>query len=286
MFGSFEFGLPGDPRQARRPGLRLWLLGVPTTLAWAVAGWSGALGLLDGFRLMSLNRVDAWGADAGPAVSLVLLFSISITVASSLGFAMLWGGGMSLRGMGLGFRASSLAASVGVALGSGAAIPSWTPPESVGQRLPSGGGAAEPWTDVDWVVYYEPYLVPAVAGVTALVMVMVLGRAFVTKAEADDRAQALAQSGVQVMGQVIGVEFTNVWVMGNPRFTVQVRFPTDAGERTVISTMITPPLQAPSRGSTVKVTYDPRNPDSVQVDPDPADRAAGGNLGAFLPPMF
>ncbi|MFD5244933.1 DUF3592 domain-containing protein [Amycolatopsis sp. NPDC058340] len=280
MFGTFEFGLPDEPR---RPGLRLWLLGVPTTLAWAVAGWSGALGLLDGFRSMSLNRVDTWGADAGPAVSLVLLFSISITVASSLGFAMLWGGmsGMSLRGMGVGFRASSLAASLGIALGTGAAIPSWTPPESVGKRLPS-----EPWTEVDWIVYYEPYLVPAVAGVTALVMIMVLGRAFVTKAEADDRAQALAQTGRQVLGHVLGVEFTNVWVMGNPRFTVRVRFPTDAGERTVVATMITPPLQAPARGSTVKVTYDPRDPDSVRIDPDPADRAAGGNLGAFLPPMF
>ncbi|MER6666640.1 DUF3592 domain-containing protein [Amycolatopsis japonica] len=281
MFGTFEFGLPEDPRRARRPGLRLWLLGVPTTLAWAVVGWSCALGLLDGFRLMSLNRVDAWGADAGPAVSLVLLFSISITVASSLGFAMLWGGGMSLRGMGVGFRASSLAASLGIALGSGAAIPSWTPPEAVGKRLPS-----EPWTEVDWVVYYEPYLVPGVAGVTALVMIMVLGRAFVTKAEADDRAQALAQTGRQVMGTVLGVEFTNVWVMGNPRFTVQVRFPTDAGDRTVAATMITPPLQAPARGSTVKVTYDPRDPGSVRIDPDPADRAAGGNLGAFLPPLF
>ncbi|RSM59168.1 DUF3592 domain-containing protein [Amycolatopsis sp. WAC 01376] len=281
MFGSFEFGLPGDPRQARRPGLRLWLLGVPTTLAWAAVGWSGALGLLDGFRLMSLNRVDAWGPDAGPAVSLVLFFSVSITVASSLGFAMLWGGGMSLSGMGVGFRASSLAASLGIALGSGVAIPSWTPPESVGQRLPS-----DPWTDVDWIVYYEPYLVPAVAGVSALVMIMVLGRAFVTRAEADDRAQALAQTGRQVIGHVLGVEFTNVWVMGNPRFSVQVRFPTDGGERTVITTMITSPMQAPARGSTVKVTYDPLNPDSVQVDPDPADRAAGGNFGAFLPPLF
>ncbi|MGY6653479.1 DUF3592 domain-containing protein [Amycolatopsis sp. TRM77291] len=281
MFGTFEFGLPGDPRQNRRPGLRLWLLGVPTTLAWAAVGWSGALGLLDGFRLMSLNRVDAWGPDAGPAVSLVLFFSVSITVASSLGFAMLWGGGMSLRGMGVGFRASSLAASLGIALGSGAAIPSWTPPEAVGKRLPS-----EPWTEVDWIVYYEPYLVPAVAGVTALVMIMVLGRAFVTKAEADDRAQALAQTGRQVIGEVLGVEFTNVWVMGNPRFTVRVRFPTDGGERTVVTRMITPPLQAPARGSTVKVTYDPRNPDTVQVDPDPADRAAGGNFGAFLPPLF
>ncbi|RSN27307.1 DUF3592 domain-containing protein [Amycolatopsis sp. WAC 01416] len=281
MFGSFEFGLPGDPRHARRPGPRLWLLGVPTTLAWAAVGWSGALGLLDGFRLMSLNRVDAWGPDAGPAVSLVLFFSVSITVASSLGFAMLWGGGMSLRGMGVGFRASSLAASLGIALGSGVAIPSWTPPESVGQRLPS-----DPWTDVDWIIYYEPYLVPAVAGVSALVMIMVLGRAFVTRAEADDRAQALARTGRQVIGHVLGVEFTNVWVMGNPRFSVQVRFPTDGGERTVITTMITSPMRAPSRGSTVKVTYDPLNPDSVQVDPDPADRAAGGNFGAFLPPLF
>ncbi|WP_406633284.1 hypothetical protein [Amycolatopsis sp. WGS_07] len=61
MFSSFAFGLPDEPRQVRGANRRLWLFGIPTTLAWAVAGWSGALGLLDNFRLMSLNRVGAWG---------------------------------------------------------------------------------------------------------------------------------------------------------------------------------------------------------------------------------
>jgi hypothetical protein len=268
VFSSYAFGLPEDPRQARRPSLRLVLLGVPTTLAWAVAGWSGALGLLDGFRLMSLNRAGAWGADAGPAVSLVLFFSVSIMVASSLGFAMLWGGGMSLDRMGVGFRASSLAACLGVALGSGVAIPSWTRPESVGRRLPFSGGAAEPWTAVDWIIYYEPYLVPAVSGLAALVMIAVLLRAFLTAAEADDRAQALAQTGREVIGTVTHIEFTNIWVMGNPRFTVHVRFPVDGGERTVVTTMITSQFQAPSRGSTVRVRYDPKDPETVMVEPD------------------
>ena len=168
MFSPF---VTGDPRRANR---RLWLLGVPTTLTWAVVGWSGALGILNGFRLMSLNRIDAWGADAGSEMSLVLFFSLSITLASSLGFAMLWGGGMAPHRMGVGFRASSLAAALGLALGTGAAIPSWTPPEAVGQRLPFMDGKPEPWSDVDWVVYYEPYLVPAVSGLVALGMIVVL----------------------------------------------------------------------------------------------------------------
>jgi hypothetical protein len=258
------FGLSDSPR----PGRRLWLLGIPTTLAWAAAGWSGALGLLDGFRLMSLNRVDAWGADAGPAVSLVLFFSVAITVASSLGFAMLWGAGMSLSRLGLGFRASSLTASLGVALGSGVAIPSWTRPESVGQRLPFLDGQAEPWSDVDWVVYYEPYLVPAVSALVALVTIVVLLRAFLREAEADDRVEALRHRGRQVTGQVVHVEFTNVWVMGNPRFVVHVRFPTEAGERTVVAMMVTPLFQAPSRGSAVVVRYDPQDPESVLVEPE------------------
>ncbi|UOZ02921.1 DUF3592 domain-containing protein [Amycolatopsis sp. WQ 127309] len=266
----FALGLPENPR---RTGRRLWLLGVPTTLAWAVAGWSGALGLLDTFRLMSLNRVDAWGADAGPAVSLVLFFSLSVTAASSLGFAMLWSGGVSLGRMGAGFRASSLAASLGIALGSGVAIPSWTRPEAVGQRLPFLDGAPEPWSDVDWVVYYEPYLVPAVAGLVALVMVVVLLRAFLTTAEADDRAQALAQRGRLVTGQVTHVEFTNVWIMGNPRFTVHVRFPAETGERTVVTTMVTPVMQSPARGTKVRVRYDPQDPGAVVVEPDPDDHA-------------
>ncbi|SEC81899.1 hypothetical protein SAMN04489727_5210 [Amycolatopsis tolypomycina] len=266
----FAFALPEDPRPDRGPGLRLWLLGVPTTLAWAATGWSGALGLLDGFRLMSLNRVGAWGADAGPAVSLVLFFTVAVTVASSLGFAMLWAAGISLRRMGVGFRASSLATALGVALGSGLAIPSWTPPESVGQRLPVPGGAAEPWSDVDWVVYYEPYLVPAVAALVALVLIVVLVCAFLAEAEADDRVQALRHRGRQVTGFVTHVEFTDVWVMGHPRFVVHVRFPTEAGERTVVTTMVTSLFQAPARGSAVQVRYDPRDPGTVLVEPAPA----------------
>ncbi|GAA4547808.1 DUF3592 domain-containing protein [Amycolatopsis samaneae] len=279
MFGLFASALPEEPREARRTGRRLWLLGVPTTLAWAAAGWSGALGILDSFRLMSLNRVDAWGDGAGPAASLVLFFSLSVMVASSLGFAMLWGGGMSLGRMGVGFRASSLAAALGVALGGGVAIPSWTPPEAVGHRLPLPGGKAEPWSDVDWVVYYEPYLVPAVAGLTALVLIVVLLRTFLREAEADDRAQSLRRLGRQVTGHLTQVEFTNVWVMGNPRFAVRVRFPTETGEREITTTMVTPLFRAPSQGSTVRVRYDPHDPDAVLVEPDPA----GGPFG-YAPP--
>ncbi|WP_410638553.1 DUF3592 domain-containing protein [Amycolatopsis sp. lyj-346] len=279
MFGAFDLGLPGDRRPVRR-GRRLWLLGVPTTLAWAAVGWSGALGLLDGFRLMSLNRVDAWGADAGPAVSLVLFFSAAITVASSLGFAMLWDGSLSLSHLGLGFRASSLSTALGVALGSGVAIPSWTPPESVGQRLPSqADGKAVPWSDVDWVVYYEPYLVPSVAALVALVLIVMMLRSFLTEAEADDRAEALRQTGRQVTGHVTHVEFTDVWVMGHPRFVVHVRFPAETGERTVVTTMITPLFQAPARGSSVLVRYDPRDPEAVLVEPDPAAAFPGPPFG-------
>ncbi|UOX90993.1 DUF3592 domain-containing protein [Amycolatopsis sp. FBCC-B4732] len=266
----FAFGLPGDPRPGRR-GRRLWLLGVPTTLAWAAAGWSGSLGLLDGFRLMSLNRVDAWGADAGPTASLVLFFSLAITVASSLGFAMLWAAGPSLDRLATGFRAGSLTTALGVALGSGLAIPSWTPPESVGRRLPFLDGDAEPWSDVDWVVYYEPYLVPAVAALVALVLIAVQLRTSLTEAEADDRAEALRRTGREVTGHVTHVEFTNVWVLGNPRFVVHVRFPAETGECTVVTTMITPFLQAPTRGSRVRVRYDPQNPEAVLVEPDPAE---------------
>ncbi|WP_086848775.1 DUF3592 domain-containing protein [Amycolatopsis kentuckyensis] len=264
----FAFALPDGPRPARRA--RLWLLGVPTTLAWAATGWSGTLGLLDGFRLMSLNRVDAWGVDAGPVVSLVLFFTVAVTVASSLGFAMLWATGISLHRTGFAVRAGSLATSLGVALGSGLAIPSWTPPESVGQRLPVSGGEAEPWSEVDWVVYYEPYLVPAVSALVALVLIALLLRGFLAEAEADDRAQALRHRGRQVTGVVTDVEFTDFRVTGHPRFVVHVRFPVDAGERTVVTTMVAPLYQAPARGSAVQVRYDPQDPEAVLVEPDPA----------------
>jgi hypothetical protein len=74
-----------------------------------------------------------------------------------------------------------------------------------------------------------------------------------------------------VTGHVTQLEFTNVWVMGNPRFTVHVRFPTESGERTVVTTMITPLFQAPAPGSAVRVRYDPADPDVVVVEPDPAE---------------
>ncbi|SEF38421.1 hypothetical protein SAMN05421837_12152 [Amycolatopsis pretoriensis] len=256
-------------RPDRRAGWRLWLLGVPTTLAWAAAGWSGALGLLDGFRLMSLNRVDAWGADANPEVSIMLFFAAAITVASSLGFAMMWAAVPSVDRMGTGFRVSSLTTALGVALGSGVAIPSWTPPEAVGQRLPFLDGKAEPWSDVDWVVYYEPYLVPAVSALVALVLIVLLLQAFLTEAESDDREQALRHRGREVTGFVTHVEFTDVWVMGHPKFVVHVRFPAETGERTVVTTMVTPLFQAPCRGSAVRVRYDPQDPEAVLVEPDP-----------------
>lgn len=285
MFSSFAFGLD-DSRQARSPGRRLWWLGVPTTLTWAVVGWTGALGLLDSFRLMSLNRVGAWGADAGPAVSLVLLFSVAITVASSLGFAMLWSSGMSLSRMGMGFRASSLASALGIAVGSGLAIPSWTEPEAVGRRLPFLDDPPQEWSQADWVIYYEPYLVPGIAALIALVLILLLLKDFMASSAADDRAEALQQRGRIVTGHVTHIEFTNVWVMGNPRFKVHVTFPGESGERTVVTTMITSAFQAPSRGSTVKVRYDPQDPGSVRVEPDPQDQAAGRNPGGFLPPQW
>ncbi|SDW47039.1 Protein of unknown function [Amycolatopsis xylanica] len=270
----------------RRPGKRLLWLGVPTTLAWAVVGWTGTLGLLDNFRLMSLNRVGSWGADGGPAVSLVLFFSVAITVASSLGFAMLWSSGFSLSRMGMGFRASSLAAALGIAIGGGLASPSWTEPEAVGKRLGFLDGPAQEWSQVDWIVYYEPYLVPGIAGVIALVLILLLLKDFLAVSAADDRAEALQQRGRLVTGYVTHVEFTNVWVMGNPQFKVHVTYPGETGERTVVTTMITSAFQAPSRGSTVKVRYDPQDPDSVLVEPDPQDRSAGRNPGGFVPPQW
>jgi hypothetical protein len=112
--------------------------------------------------------------------------------------------------------------------------------------------------------------VPAVAALVALVLIVVLLRAFLAEAEADDRVQALRHRGRRVTGLVTHVEFTDVWVMGHPRFVVHVRFPAETGERTVVTTMVTPLFQAPSRGSAVQVRYDPQDPGAVLVEPDPA----------------
>lgn len=254
-------GLPEDPRQARGTRRKLWLLSVPTALTWAVTGWAGALGILDGFRLMSLNRIDAWDAGAGSMVAFTLIFSISVTLASMLGFAMTWTGGWSGTGFGIGGFATFLGLTIGTAL----AIPSWTAPEAVGKRLPFAGQPAEPWSDADWVIYYEPYVVPGVFALVAVVTGAVVLRAAWTAAMREDATGNITHRGRQVTGRVDHVEFTHNWGMGNPEFRVRVSYEGTDGPRTVVTTMTTSAFAAPVVGSTVDVLYDPDDDEAVIV---------------------
>jgi hypothetical protein len=249
-------------REARATRRTLWLLAVPTALAWAVTGWSGALGILDGFRLMSLNRVIAWENGPGSMAALTVIFGIAVTVASMLGFAMTWTDGRMLGGPGAG----SFATFLGLTIGTAAAMSSWTAPEAVGRRL-SDGRAAEQWSDVDWIVYYEPYLVPAVFALTALVIGALLLRAAWTAAMREDATGEIMHRGNRVVGRIDHVEFTHDWSTGRPRFTVRVSYQGTDGPRTVLTTMTTPAFEAPVHGSKVDVFYDPNDDESIIVRP-------------------
>lgn len=258
MFGNWWPGLPEDPRQARATRRKLWLLSVPTALAWAVSGWSGALGILDGFRLMSLNRVSTWAEGPGSMAALTVIFGVAVTVASTLGFAMAWTSMWS----GVGRFATFLGLTVGTAV----AMSSWTAPEAVGVRLPlADGQPAEKWSDVDWVVYYEPYLVPAVFAVVAVVTGAVVLRAAWTSAMREDATGEIMHRGNQVVGRIEQVEFTHSWGMGSPEFRVRVSYPGTDGPRTAVTTMTTSPFAAPVYGSAVDVFYDPADDESIIV---------------------
>ncbi|WP_238413155.1 DUF3592 domain-containing protein [Saccharothrix deserti] len=266
-------GPPDDPRRDRETRRKVWLLSVPTALSWAVVGWSGALGILDGFRLMSLNRVGAWDQGAS-MISLMMIFGVSIPIASMLGFAMRWTDWSVSGWPGTGFGVGGFAAFLGLTIGTALATSSWTAPEAVGRRLPfSDGQPEEPWSGADWVVYYEPYLVPAVFGVLTVVAGALLLHAAGTAAMREDATADLEHRGWRVTGRIDHVEFTHDWGMGNPRFRVRVSYPGTVGPRTVVATMITPAFQAPVVGGAVDVFYDPDDDESIIVRARPDQSA-------------
>jgi hypothetical protein len=242
-------------------------------LAWAVTGWSGALGILDGFRLMSLNRVSAWEEGPGSTAAFTVIFSIAVTVASMLGFAMMWTDNRMLGWPGTGSGAGRFATFLGLTIGTAVAMSSWTTPEAVGKRLPlSAGQPAQKWSDVDWIVYYEPYLVPAVFALVTVVTGALMLRAAWTAAMREDATGEIIHRGNRVTGRIDDVEFTHNWGTGNPQFRVRVSYQGTDGPRSVVTTMTTSAFQAPLVGNTVDVLYAPDDDESiiVQARSDPS----------------
>ncbi|MCC8249386.1 DUF3592 domain-containing protein [Saccharothrix luteola] len=258
-------GLPDDPERDRAARRKVWLLSVPTALSWAVVGWSGALGILDGFRLMSLDRVDAW--DRGPStVSLIVVFGVFITIASMLGFALSWADWSGSWWPGTGSGVGGFATVLGLAVGTALAASSWTAPEAVGGRLPSADGRpGVPWTFVDWVVYYAPYLLPGVFGELTVVAGALLAHAARKTRRRQDASPDLEHTGWRVTGRIDHVEFTHDWGMGNPRFAVRVSYQGTSGPRTAVATMTTSVFAAPVVGGAVDVFYDPEDDESIVI---------------------
>ncbi|QQQ79417.1 DUF3592 domain-containing protein [Saccharothrix sp. 6-C] len=258
-------GLPDEPGREREARRKVWLLSVPAALSWAVVGWSGALGILDGLRSMSLNRSGAW--EQGPsAISLIVVFSVFVTIASALGFAMRWTDWSAPWWPGTGVGVGGFATCLGLAIGTALAASSWTAPEAVGERLPfADGGPAQPWTFVDWVVYYEPYLLPGVFAELAVVTGALLAHQARKGAKRQDAPPDLDQGSWRVTGRIEHVEFTHDWGMGNPRFRVHVSYQGTSGPRTAVATMVTSMFAAPVVGAAVDVFYDPDDDEAIVV---------------------
>jgi len=258
-------GMPDDPERDRETRRRVWLLSVPSAVSWAVVGWSGALGILDGFRLMSLNRVGAW-AQGPSTISLIVVFSVFITIASMLGFSMRWADWSAPGWPGAGSGVGGFATFLGLTIGTALAASSWTAPEAVGGRLPfADGRPAQPWTSADWVVYYGPYLLPGVfAELTVVTGALLVHHARKTTKRAD-ASPDLERTGWRVTGRIEHVGFTHDWGMGNPRFEVRVAYQGVSGPRTSVATMVTSVFAAPVVGAAVDVFYDPADDGSIVV---------------------
>lgn len=254
-----------DPRaaraeqEARAGGSRLLItiiIAVVHLALWAMAGF-GFPDIADRLRLMSMNQVKGWESalSAGPA-----LFFIGIFAGAFLGvlFTMRVSRG---HGIGPGMLAPIATGTLGLAIGLTLAIPRWTPPEVVGEKLPFLDGTPEPWGFDAWLAYNQPYILPAVFGVIAIISLF-LGIRAVARTRAKQRSISdLASSGTKVAGVVTEVLPTGAMVNGLPYVKYTVKFTDHIGaDRWLQKKGAFPYTQAPRQGDSVVVWFDQSDP--------------------------
>lgn len=264
-------------RQASSPvriGLDIALV-VLHFAVWAAAG-VGFVFIGDTLRLMSINQVgDGWDSRY-ESTGLDAVMVIAIIVGAPLGFVVT----ARIARLGL-FVATFLPMATGLlgaAVGMLLAAGLWTPPQVIGSKVGFlSDDASGPWGAEEWISYYQPYWIPALLGLFALVLAIVVIVFALREKEKRARMAELLATGRKVAGVVSEVVATGVKVQGSPRMRFTTKFTDHLGtERWVTKTGQFPPGAVPRAGDAAVVWFDPAAPGEqsrimVGVGPEAAD---------------
>jgi hypothetical protein len=270
-----------EARAAKSPGsvVAAVIVGLVHAAIWGAAGYGLGM-VLDTFRLMSVNQVgEGWDSGFEDGIGIFLPVA-SIIVGSIFGFVFT--GRMARFGLAAATIAPFCTAFFGLTVGFVLFIPSWTPPQTFGEKVPfMEGDASEPWGVWEWISYYLPYWLPAAL---ALVFVILLVALIATLSKAQRKAARMsdmAARGTKVPGVVTEAIATGLEIQGLPRIQFTVKFRDNAGtERWVTKKSTFPPAAIPRAGDPAVVWFDPLTPGNeksimVGLGPDAA-KVAGG----------
>jgi hypothetical protein len=277
-------------REAKSPGnfIALLAIGAVHCALWLAAGFGLGI-LLDSFRLMTVNQVGGWSSDFDNSPGQLLGIG-AIAVGAVLG--VYFTRRLSRFGLGASMLIPFCTGLFGITLGLVLFIPSWSPPESVGEKTPFlEGREAEAWQSDSWIAYYLPYWLPALFGILFLLVAVVAARAIVLARRNGARMQDLASRGTKVQGTVTEAIATGTEIQGMPRIQFTAKFRDSAGtERWVTKKGNFPPAAMPRAGDTVVVWFDPLSPGDekkimVGFGPEATELAAPADAVAPISPL-
>lgn len=258
-------GAHPEPGAAKQRRARAWLMAlIPATAAlYALAAYA-SVSFLDTFRLMAVNDLEGWGDGADGLSGGIMSFVGAVIAASLLGFAVSRRSTTVFGTLKAGAVMSQAVGFGGAALGLLHAWLSdrWTRPREVGRFAAEEGGGSD-WGPLAWIAYCATWLLPLVFGGVAVIALLWLAGSHGRGRWADTKAEEIKEHGVMMPGTIHRVEFTGVWVMGEPQFEVTVTYVGKYGPRQAVERFVTSTVSAPVRGGQVDVWYDPLGEEGV-----------------------
>lgn len=93
-------------------------------------------------------------------------------------------------------------AAVGLSIGLVAFASRWTPPQVVGTRTEYFGTQARDWGLLEWLAYWAPVWLPALAGAVAIVTTVMSASLIVRRIHSQERTEEVLRNGIHVSGHV------------------------------------------------------------------------------------